>query len=74
MNLRILGRISCGETIAQGTGIRELLRLARVHGSGNWRKRIGTARMPLDNGDIRLAEHEAHGIGLREKKRKRYPD
>ena len=56
MNFRILGRISHAETIAQGTGIRELPRLRRVYGPGNWRKRKGTARIQLDNGDIRLAE------------------
>jgi len=36
-----------------------------------------TARIHLDNGDIRLAElhwYEAHGIGRREMKRKRYLD
>lgn len=35
------------------------------------------AHIQLDNGDIRLAEphwHEAHGIGRKEIKRKRYPD
>ena len=77
MNFRILGQISHAETIAQGTGIRELPRLRRVYGPGNWRKRKGTARIQLDNGDIRLAElhwYEAHGIGRREIKRKRYLD
>ena len=77
MNFRILGRISHVETIAQGSGIRELPRLRRVYGPGNWRKRKGTARIQLENGDIRLAElhwYEAHGIGRRETKRKRYLD
>ena len=77
MKFRILGWISHAETIAQGTGIRELPRLRRVYGLGNWRKRKGTARIQLDNGDIRLAElhwYEAHGIGRREIKRKRYLD
>ena len=77
MNFRILGRISDAETIAQGRGIRELPRLRRVYGPGNWRKRKGTARVQLDNGDIRLAElhrYEGHGIGRREVKRKRYLD
>ena len=77
VNFRILGRISHTETIAQGSGIRELSRLRRVYGPGNWRKRKGTARIQLDNGDIRLAElhwYEAHGIGRREIKRKGYLD
>ena len=62
------------ETIARGTGIRELSRLRRVYGPGNWRKRKGTARIRLENGAVRLAElhwYEAHGIGRREFKRKR---
>jgi len=77
VKFRVLGRILHAETIARGTGIRELSRLRRVYGPGNWRKRKGTARIELDNGDIRLAElhwHEAHGIGRREMKRKRYLD
>jgi len=77
LNFRILGRIGDEETIAQGTGIRELPRLRRTYGPGNWRKRKGTARIQLDNGDIRFAElhwYEAHGIGRRELKRKRYLD
>ena len=56
MNFRVLGRISHAETIARGAGIRELSRLRRTYGPGNWRKRKGTARIQLDNGDIRLAE------------------
>lgn len=77
MTFRIIGRISHTETIAQGTGIRELSRLRRVYGPGNWRKRQGTAHVQLDNGDVRLAElhwYEAHGIGRREVKRKCYLD
>ena len=77
VNFRILGRISHAETIAQGAGIRELPRLRRIYGPGNWRKRKGTARIELANGDVRLAElhwYEAHGIGRREIKRKRYLD
>ena len=44
---------------------------------GNWRKRKGIARIRLENGAVRLAElhwYEAHGIGRRELKRKRYLD
>ena len=77
MSFHILGRISHVETIAQGAGIRELPRLRRAHGPGNWRKWKGIVRIRLANGDIRLAElhwYEAHGIGRREFKRKRYLD
>ena len=58
------------ETIARGTGIRELSRLRRADGLGNWRKRKGIARMRL----AELHWYEAHGIGRREFKRKRYLD
>ena len=77
VNFDIIGGISHEETIARGTGIRELSRLRRAHGLGNWRKRKGIARIRLENGAVRLAElhwYEAHGIGRREFKRKRYLD
>ena len=77
VNFDIIGGISHTETIARGTGIRELSRLRRTYGPGNWRKRKGIARIRLENDAIRLAElhwYEAHGIGRREFKRKRYLD
>jgi hypothetical protein len=54
------------ETIATGSGIRELNRL---------RKMKGITRIRLPSGKIRLAElhwYEAHGIGKKEIKRKKY--
>jgi len=42
---------------------------------GNWRKRKGIARVRLEDGAILLAEvrwYEAHGIGRRDFKIKRY--
>jgi hypothetical protein len=77
MDFEILGEITEVETIARGSGIRELARVRRMYGAGNWRKLKGIARIQLANGDIRLAElhwYEAHGIGKREYKRKRYLD
>ena len=77
VNFEIIGGISHAETIARGTGIRELSRLRRVYGPGNWRKREGIARIRSENGAVRLAElhrYEVHGIGRHEFKRKRYPD
>ena len=77
MTFEIVGGISHAETIARGTGIRELSRLRRTYGAGNWRKRKGVARIRPENGDIRMAElhwYEAHGIGRREFKRKRNLD
>ena len=65
------------ETIAAGRGIRDLARLRRLYGKGYRRKMKGTARIRLRTGRIRLAEihwYEAHGIGKKEFKRKRYLD
>lgn len=65
------------ETIAAGRGIRDLARLRRLYGKGYWRKMKGTVRIRLRNGKIRRAEihwYEAHGIGKKELKRKRYLD
>ena len=77
MNFEVVDEISEVENIAVGTGIREVARLRRAYGSGRWRKVKGVARVQLGNGRIRLAElhwYEAHGIGKREMKRKRYLD
>ena len=63
--------------IAVGSAIRELPRLRRLYGRGRWRKMKGVARVRLQSGDVRLAElhwYEAHGIGKKEIKRKRYLD
>jgi hypothetical protein len=62
------------ETIAWGRGIRERLRLEKLYGKGNWRKRKGVARIQLGDGSIHTAEihwYEAHGIGRKEPKIKR---
>jgi hypothetical protein len=77
MNFEIIGEITNVETISVGSKIREVTRLRRVYGRGRWRKLKGVAKVRLSNGRIRLAElhwYEAHGIGKREMKRKRYLD
>jgi hypothetical protein len=71
----IIGELSVVETIATGSGIRELDRLRKLYGRGRWRKRKGIARVRLSDGEIVLAElhwYEAMGIGKREFKIKRY--
>ena len=73
----ILGDITDLEVVATGRRIKDLPRLRRLYGQGRWRKMKGIARIRLHNGDIRLAElhwYEAHGIGKKEVKRKRYVD
>ncbi len=77
MNFRIVGEISEIETIAAGNAIRDLPRLRRLYGKARRRKLKGTARVRLQSGRIREAElhwYEAHGIGRKEIKRKRYLD
>jgi hypothetical protein len=77
MNFEIIGDITQIEAIAVGTAIRDLARLRRVYGAGRWRKLKGIATIRLANGRIRVAElhwYEAHGIGKKEIKRKRYVD
>ncbi len=77
MNFELLEPIKKIETIARGSGIHDLARLRRAYGPGNWRKRKGVARIRLASGSVRIAElhwYEAHGIGKREMKRKRYLD
>ena len=77
MNFEIVGEITVVETIAAGTGIRDIKRLRKNYGKGRWRKMKGVARVRLQNGRIRLAElhwYEAHGLGKKEIKRKCYLD
>jgi hypothetical protein len=77
MNFEIIGDILDIEPIAIGSAIREVTRLRKQYGRGRWRKLKGTALIRLTNGRIRRAEihwYEAHGIGKREIKRKRYMD
>lgn len=73
----IVGEIQNREVIAQDSGIHDLSKLNARYGSGNWRKCKGEAMIELPNGRIRKAElhwYEAHGIGKRRIKRKRYLD
>ncbi|KAF0112773.1 MAG: hypothetical protein FD150_2261 [Rhodobacteraceae bacterium] len=66
MPLEIIGDIAQVETIAQGSGIRDLALLRSQHGLGNWRKKKGIARVKLPDGETAKAEvhwYEAHGIG-----------
>jgi len=77
VHFRILGAIGAIETIAAGSGLREIARLRKRYGRGRWRKRKGVARVELDDGTVRLAEihwYEATGVGRREYKLKRYLD
>jgi len=75
MDFVIIGIIRNPETFAQGSGIREIRRLKRSYGPGNWRKRKGDATIKLSSGQIIEAEvhwYEASGIGKKEFKIKRF--
>jgi hypothetical protein len=77
VHFEILGEITGIETVALGRAIRDLARLRRQYGPGRWRKLKGLAVIRLASGRVRQAElhwYEAHGIGRREIKRKRYLD
>lgn len=75
MYFDIIGEVDEQETIATGSAIRELSRLNRVYGKGRWRKMKGRADIRLKDGTRKKAEmhwYEAHGIGTREFKIKRF--
>jgi hypothetical protein len=77
MNFEIIGDITDIEIIAIGRSIRDVPRLRKLYGGGRWRKLKGVAQVRLESGEIRTAElqwYEAHGIGKKEIKRKRYLD
>ena len=75
MNFEIIGEFTQVETIAIGNAIRDISRLRRLYGQGRWRKLKGVALIRLRSGIVRKAElhwYEAHGVGRKEIKRKRY--
>lgn len=77
MRFEVVSEILHTEVIAAGSGVRDLPRLRRMHGEGRWRKLKGVASVRLPSGRVRLAEihwYEAHGIGKRDFKIKRYLD
>ncbi len=75
MNFEIIGKLEKIETIASGKAINDLKRIEKQYGRGRWRKMKGVALIKLLNARMRKAElhwYEAHGIGKKEIKRKRY--
>ena len=77
MYFEIIGRITDIETIAVGSAIRDIARLRERYGRGRWRKLRGIAMVRLASGDVREAEvhwYEAHGIGKKRMKIKRFLD
>lgn len=75
MYFEIIGEIGNIETIAAGKTIRDIGRLRKQYGAGRWRKLKGVATVRLFDGRIKKAEihwYEAHGIGKRKIKIKRF--
>ena len=74
---KINGEVRNREIIASGHGIRDLSKLKATYGDSNWRKCKGEATIEVADGRLREAEvhwYEAHGIGKRRMKLKRYLD
>jgi len=77
MYFEIVGRIGAVETMAIGSGIRDLARLRRRFGGRRWRKLKGIAVVRVGSGDLRRAEihwYHAHGVGAVRHKIKRFLD
>jgi len=75
MYFEVIGTITDVETIAIGKKIRDIARLRQEFGAGRWRKLKGVATVRLLSGRIRKVElhwYEAHGIGRKKMKIKRY--
>jgi hypothetical protein len=69
MFFQIIGPITKVEKIASGNSIREIKRLRKHYGIGNWIKWKGMATICFPNGNKCRAElhwYEAHGIGKKE--------
>jgi hypothetical protein len=77
MRFELIGPIENVEVIAAGPGIRVRSYLRKAYGQGRWRKIKGRGTVRLPNGALRVVElhwYEAHGIGKRDMKIKRYLD
>ena len=77
MKFELVGPIANAEVIAAGPGVRVRSYLRKAYGQGRWRKMKGTGTIRLSNGALRVVElhwYEAHGIGQRDMKIKRYVD
>lgn len=73
----IIGEIKDIETIAIGGRIRDIMRIQKQFGHGRWRKLKGVGKVRFENGRIGNAElhwYEAHGIGRKKMKIKRFLD
>jgi len=77
VHFEIIGEITDVEPIAVGTGVRMRKLLVKRFGRGRWRKLKGFGRVRLPDGTVRGAEihwFEAHGIGRKKMRIKRFLD
>ncbi len=75
MYFEIIGGIEEIETMARGVSVRERARVVAQFGRGRWRKVKGQAMVRLSTGAmcrVELHWYEAHGIGRRKFKIKRF--
>ncbi len=75
MHFEVLGTISDIEIIAVNRSVRILALLEKRYEKGRWRRLKGVANVRLNDGTIHLAEvhwFEAHGIGKKKMRIKRY--
>ena len=73
----VIGKIQSIQTIAVGNRIREIARLRKVFGRGRWHKLKGVALVLFRDRTTHPAEldwYEAHGIGRKKLKIKKYLD
>ena len=77
MDFELVSELTEIETIAVNLSIRERESLKERYGGRRWRKLKGVALVRLVNDNVRKAEihwYEAHGIGRRKMKVKRFLD
>lgn len=77
MYFDVVGEVTDVEVIAKGRSVRARKSLSAQFGRGRWRKIKGVALVRLRDGSTSRAEihwYEAHGIGRRRFKIKRFLD
>jgi hypothetical protein len=77
MDFELVGELTAVETIAVNLSIRERESLKTRYGGRRWRKLKGIGLVRLLNGIVHNAEvhwYEAHGVGRRKMKIKRFLD
>ncbi len=77
MDFELVGELTDVATIAVNLSIRERDSLKALYGGRRWRKLKATALVRLINGSVRKAEvhwYEAHGVGRKKMKIKRFLD